>query len=629
MNAQRQLSRASDGLSATFEKLSSGLRINKASDDAAGLAISSSLKTNARVFTQAIRNINDGVSTLNIAEGALGELRNITVRQLELAEQSANGTYSTKQRKVMDTELNTLVKEWNRITQSTSFNGIQILDGNLRSSGSSGALQIQAGADSQSTSQISIGVGDQVARNVGDQTFGTAVAILNGPDTFNGAIVADVNNDGKLDLIGSTFSSNYIAVSLGNGDGTFQPIASYVGALNTSGDNNARGIALQDVNGDGIADLIGMSSNYSGTASNTVNILLGNGNGTYKAMQSYDIGAQDLISFDFGDFNGDGTIDIVTGNNSAAGISILYGNGNGSFRAKQSAGAGSNGYSVKSGDFNNDDKIDFVSTVDGFVNIYSSNGNGTFSTQSLTATGFTTGTSVELDDLDGDGNLDILAANYNGASSALYVFKGNGNGTFQAAKSYASNSSLLTLGKADFNGDGFTDIYGGNAVGGGATLLINNGDGTFKANISIPNYGNTIVAGDLNGDGAVDFIGNLTGGGATRALGNTTKVTSIARLDITSQSSARLALETLQFQLTRVSSELGAIGAAQSRFQVASNTLHVSNENYLAAASRITDVDIAQESSELTRKQILQQAASSVLAQANQQPQLALQLLRG
>ena len=127
----------------------------------------------------------------------------------------------------------------------------------------------------------------------------------------------------------------------------------------------------------------------------------------------------------------------------------------------------------------------------------------------------------------------------------------------------------------------------------------------------------------------MDFIGNLTGGGATRALGNTTKVTSIARLDITSQSSARLALETLQFQLTRVSSELGAIGAAQSRFQVASNTLHVSNENYLAAASRITDVDIAQESSELTRKQILQQAASSVLAQANQQPQLALQLLRG
>ena len=97
-NAQRRLQESTRTLSKTFERLSSGLRINRASDDAAGLAVASSLSVDARVFTQGIRNLNDGVSAFSVAEGAVQQLENVVVRIKELAEQSANGTVTLKQR---------------------------------------------------------------------------------------------------------------------------------------------------------------------------------------------------------------------------------------------------------------------------------------------------------------------------------------------------------------------------------------------------------------------------------------------------------------------------------------------------------------------------------------------------
>ena len=110
LQAQRKLSSATTRLSTVFERLASGSRINKASDDAAGLAIAESLRTDARVYAQAVRNVNDGISTLAIAEGALKQLSGIVVRQKELAEQAANGVYSTKQREALETEANALCK---------------------------------------------------------------------------------------------------------------------------------------------------------------------------------------------------------------------------------------------------------------------------------------------------------------------------------------------------------------------------------------------------------------------------------------------------------------------------------------------------------------------------------------
>ena len=148
LQAQRRLGIATDALASTYEKLSSGQRINKASDDAAGLAIADSLRANQRVASVAIRNANDGISTIAIADSALGEIGNVLSRLAELAEQSANGVFSTTQRSALQNEFTALGSEIERIAVTTEFNGVRLLSGNS-------SLVLQVGFNSASTSQIS------------------------------------------------------------------------------------------------------------------------------------------------------------------------------------------------------------------------------------------------------------------------------------------------------------------------------------------------------------------------------------------------------------------------------------------------------------------------------------------
>lgn len=148
LQAQRRLGNATLELSGIFEKLSSGQRINKASDDAAGLAIADSLRASQRVATVAIRNASDGISTIAIADSALGQIGNVLSRLAELAEQSANGTYSTTQRSALSNEFVALGSEIERIAVTTEFNGVKLLSG-------SSSLVLQVGFNSTSVSQIS------------------------------------------------------------------------------------------------------------------------------------------------------------------------------------------------------------------------------------------------------------------------------------------------------------------------------------------------------------------------------------------------------------------------------------------------------------------------------------------
>jgi flagellin len=140
---------SSDALSRTYEKLSSGQRINRASDDAAGLAIADSLRATQRVASVGIRNANDGISTIAIADGALGQIGNVLSRLAELAEQSANGTYSTQQRSALQNEFVSLGSEIERIAVTTTFNGVTLLSGTPQ-------IVLQVGFNSQSTSQITL-----------------------------------------------------------------------------------------------------------------------------------------------------------------------------------------------------------------------------------------------------------------------------------------------------------------------------------------------------------------------------------------------------------------------------------------------------------------------------------------
>ncbi|MCB0352794.1 MAG: flagellin FliC [Bdellovibrionales bacterium] len=148
LQAQRRLANSSSSLSTTFERLSSGQRINRASDDAAGLAIADSLRADQRVASVAIRNANDGISTIAIADSALSEIGNVLSRLAELAEQSANGVYSNTQRSALQNEFTALASEIERIAVTTVFNGVQLLSGNANT-------VLQVGFDSESTSQIS------------------------------------------------------------------------------------------------------------------------------------------------------------------------------------------------------------------------------------------------------------------------------------------------------------------------------------------------------------------------------------------------------------------------------------------------------------------------------------------
>lgn len=148
LNAQRRLGQSTGELRTSFERLSSGLRIVRAKDDAAGLAIADSLRADGRIASVAIRNANDGVSLISIADGALSEVGNVLSRMAELAEQSANGVLATSQRSALDSEFSALGSEIQRIAITTTFNGLNLLSGGS-------TVQLQVGFNSSSNSQIS------------------------------------------------------------------------------------------------------------------------------------------------------------------------------------------------------------------------------------------------------------------------------------------------------------------------------------------------------------------------------------------------------------------------------------------------------------------------------------------
>jgi len=218
LKAQRTLALSTDQLSRTFERLSSGQRINRASDDAAGLAIADNLRAQARVATVAVRNANDGISTIAIADSALGEIGNVLSRLAELAEQSSNGVFSVVQRSALSNEFVALASEIERIATVTEFNGVKLLSGGS-------ALVLQVGFNSGSTSQISYTGVQGTLQALGLATNGSSVLIYSitgtdialgqsasrlALDAINGAISSLASTRGTL---GATESRLQVAIN--------------------------------------------------------------------------------------------------------------------------------------------------------------------------------------------------------------------------------------------------------------------------------------------------------------------------------------------------------------------------------------------------------------------------------
>ena len=374
----------------------------------------------------------------------------------------------------------------------------------------------------------------------GDGTFQAPQTYSSGGSEAYAVAVADVNKDGKADLIvangcesANQCANGVVGVLLGNGDGTFQSASTYA-----SGGVVATSITIADVNRDGNVDLIvGNQCLTSTCASGGVGVLLGNGNGTFQAPQSYATGGLATVSVAAGYFNHDRKLDLVTANqcqssgNCNGNVGVLLGNGDGTFQAAQSYTSG--GYaavSVATGDFNADGKTDLVvanqcessaNCNNGNVGVLLGNGDGTFQTAENYVSGGNNTSGITVSDLNADGRTDLVLANQcqaagNCGVGSVSVLMGNGDGTFQSARSYISDGVLAqSVGVGDWNGDMKPDLaivnqcQSGSACTGTVTILLGNGDGTFQAPPSYASGGydaDSVAVGDLNRDGKPDLV---------------------------------------------------------------------------------------------------------------------------
>jgi len=195
LNAQRILGINNDRLAQSVERIASGIRINRGADDAAGLAISEALRSDIRALRQAVRNANDGISLINVTEGALNEQSGILIRLRELSSQAATGTVGSTERQTIQLEFNALRSEIDRISATTEFNGQKLVDGSLEASVAAvNQISIQVGIDSSANSRINLNTEVDLAA-VTSSSLGidvlavtTAGAALSALDFINTAI---------------------------------------------------------------------------------------------------------------------------------------------------------------------------------------------------------------------------------------------------------------------------------------------------------------------------------------------------------------------------------------------------------------------------------------------------------
>ena len=487
LNSQRNLSSSQASLSTSLQRLSSGLRINSAKDDAAGLAISDRMSSQIRGMNQATRNANDGVSLAQTAEGALSSSGDILQRIRELAVQSSNATNSASDRQALQTEVTQLSSELNRIAQTTSFNGQALLDGTM------GTANFQIGADANQL--ISANGANFLTNTYGDNRV------------ENDAVQVDATiTGGALTVAGSRGSKTYTATATD----TAQTVAAQVNKLTAD-------------------------TGVTATAKTDVNLKLAAGE-SFKFDLKGDNSTAVSISFSVGGTQGAGVVGSSAADY-AAGINAI------------------NAQSAKTG---------------------------------ITAQYDATNGGLKLTSATG---ADISVGNTN---------TGVTNGTFDMATYTAANGLVAT------------PVSQATA---GGTASVAHGRVTF----------------DSEGSFSITDAGTGFGLGATAAgtSAQASTLKSVASLDVTTFDGAQLAIKIADAALSTVNTQRANYGALQSRFSSAISNLSATTENLSSSRSRIVDTDFAAETASLTRGQILQQAGTAMLAQANSLPNGVLSLLRG
>ena len=595
LTAQRNLASSQKDAATAMQRLSSGLRINSAKDDAAGLAIASRLTSQINGINQAVRNANDGISSVQVAEGALAETSNMLQRMRELAVQSSNATNSSTDRAALQTEVTALRSEVDRIAQTTSFGSSKLLNGSFSSK------SFQVGANVGET--IAVSISSARASDIGKTYTATQATIF---DNFQGTTTAAATNS----VAAQTFSMTV------GGERTDMSIAV---------DSSAQSIASQ------------ISSEVSGvtaTASTTAKIdmaevhtyTISAGNGVAKnAADTYAVTLDGVASLSAT------AVDITTAATGTAAATLIVN------ALTSHADYANSGLEITSSgaDITIADKNGGVVSLD-----FASGGNGSgggASTTSITDNGFQAGgstdqfiigsTTVSVNNSAAT-SADDMATNLKNAIAADSAL----SETFSTI-SVSGNEVTLT------NSTG-ADVVIKDKTGNDAdTRAFVSHDGA-TANLNEASATGVTVTGTLaltlSSDVAVSVFSDstsITSGTAASALslsaGSHTENTGrVSTLDITTASNASAAIATIDSALESINTQRASLGAVQSRLDSVVSNLATMSENASAAKSRIMDADFAAETAQLAKTQILQQAGISVLAQANAQPQNILALLQ-
>ncbi|MGB9887727.1 MAG: flagellin [Moorellales bacterium] len=502
LNAYRNLTITNNILTKSMERLSSGLRINRAADDAAGLAISEKMRGQIRGLSQAVRNAQDGISLIQTAEGALNETHSILQRMRELAVQAASDTNTESDRAAIQAEINQLKEELTRIANTTEFNTKKLLNGelarNVTVSGPEGALAAS---------------GVRITVNPGSQAVGSYTLTVT-----SYAEKARLNASG-VEASGVTFESG---VSLASGLATYISGSGQVNTIDASDSFTLtiNGVAINILGSDTFAVIRDKINQLAGSTGVTASISTSGSFGI--KLESTEKGSNRVITVA-------GTDELLKG------------------LGLQAAGSGSGSGSVSSNtvvlsDAGTDAVAALQSEVSGSTAI------------NLTATG------------------NVLSYSVTGLKITL--------------------EGITTEGPASGGSDTATVV-----ISPGGQLLFHIGANTDQS-----------VALSIDKMDA-------------ESLG-------VDDIDVTTQAGANSAISVLDTALAQVSSLRGNLGALQNRLEHTIANLNVARENITAAESRIRDLDMAEEMMAFTRNQILLQAGTAMLAQANQQPAIVLQLLR-
>jgi flagellin len=503
--AQNNLTGSQSLLTQSLTRLSSGLRINSAADDAAGLAISQQFTTQINGTNQAINNANDAVSEAQTTAGALTTINNNLQSIRTLAVEAANGSNSASDRQALNNEVQQQIAEITQIAQQTSFNGLNVLNG------SSGTTVYQVGANVGDTIAVSLqqGVG---ADQIGQYSTATGTPVTNAALT----------------------STETVTLSDGSSTVTVGPTANFVGATAYQGANSAYAKAAA-INGAGLQDLTA-SAATSVTDTAAFSAISGGTNGT------------------------GGTGATASTYNLTINGTVIYG------------GAGNVGVG----------QTLTAAQVAQQVNLYTG-------TTGVTASVNTAG-ELSLSNTDGS-NINAVQTIALGAAGTGGTGEVAGAGTGATAAVATTGAGTTTYGKitlTDSKPVTITDV----GTGGGSVAL--------------------------------GFTSTQATGLSTTSTGATA---TLANQDVLTVADANSTISSVDAALATVSAFQSQLGAIQNRFTAAVSNLQATSQNLTQSRSTIEDADFAQETANLTQAQVLEQAGISVLAQANQQPQLILKLL--